>query len=120
METKNLLIGSKKKFKFENLNPTTIEKKMFEYCGLYPIEYNSNTEYVKYATIHSGNKFKENYPTSIEISDENIDVNNSIDFYGCTENVEINLQNCDVEILNLILERCNELEWNMSRAKYEN
>lgn len=36
--------------KLENMNPTEIEKKMFDYCGLYPVE--RNDEYIKYAQIH--------------------------------------------------------------------
>ena len=104
-----------KKLKFENSSPTAIEKKMLKYCGFYPIEKGSlhNTEFVKYATIYLDENLRENYPTCIEVSDERIDFDNIIIFYGVSETLELNLHLCDVEMINLILERCKELGWDM-------
>lgn len=107
-----------KKLKFENPSPTAIEKKMLNYCGLYPIEKEKgslhNTDFVKYVTIYLDENLRENYPTCIEVSDEHIDFDNIIIFYGVSKTVELNLSLCDVEVLTLVLERCKELGWDMS------
>lgn len=100
------------KLTLENPNPTESEKKMFDYCGLYPVERRTlyGAEYIKYAEIHLS-KQSDDYPTRVETLEQNINFDNTITFNGAAEGIKLHMQYADTKVILLILDRCKELGW---------
>lgn len=94
------------KILLRNDNPTDTEKLLFKYCQLYRIS--SKDKYVRYAPVRLEEGY-DNYPETLEIKQEMIELTNDVIFHKDTQNVTIYNNNFDLMGVSLLMDRCMEL-----------
>ena len=89
----------------KNNNPTEIEKQMFIEYGLYPIDIDPVS--IRYIVCKHCESIKE-YPTIVNMEEEDIDYNNSVLFEIMSECIIFN-GHTDMNFLSILTQRAKEL-----------
>lgn len=93
----------------ENANPTNTEKEMFKRYGLYPKKNTADTEV--YTVIANYDEF-EDYPQSLEFVQACMLLNNfDLTFDKAVKRVFSADKGLSLELIRLIVKRCEELGW---------